>query len=60
MKRVQRVDDTIGLFIGNHDIATRSHIIYGLGVPRQTDPDWRLRFRYAEHRVSALCGGSDG
>ena len=38
MKRVQRGDDTIGLFIGNHDFAARSIMIYGLGAPGQTDP----------------------
>ena len=60
MKRVQRVDDTIGLFIGNHDMATRTTIICGFGVPRQTVPGWRRRFRHAEQRVPFLGGGSDG
>ena len=60
MKRVQRVDYLIGLFIGNHDLATRSTIICGLGVPGQTDPKCRSKFRQAEQRVRVVYGGSYG
>jgi len=60
MKRVQRVYDSISLFIGNHDWATRLNIICGLGVPRQTDPKPLEGFRHAEHRARILYSGSYG
>src|ERR1017187_2007134 len=53
MKRVQRVDDTISLFIGNHDLATRSIIIYGLGLPGQTDP--LVAMKVSPCRTTAAC-----
>jgi len=54
------VDDMIGLSIGNHDLATRSIIICGLAVQRQTDLKRHRRFRHAEHRVRVPHDGSYG
>jgi hypothetical protein len=60
MKRVQRANDAVALFIGNHDWAARSNIICGLGAPRQTEPAAGPGFRNAEQQGPGVDLGSDG
>ena len=60
MKRVQRANNAVTLFVGNHDWAARSNIICGLGAPRQTEPTPGPGFRIAEHQVPIMDLGSDG